>query len=69
MLTRRELLNTLNGAAMVALSQTVPDFLARTARAAAPRRDGRGLATQVFSTQIFSTQVFSTKIFLTIDVR
>ncbi len=44
MLTRRDLLkSTLNGAAMVALSPTVPTFLAQTARAAEPRRDGRVL--------------------------
>jgi uncharacterized protein (DUF1501 family) len=42
--TRRDLLKaTLNGAALVALSPTVPTFLARTARAAEPRRDGRVL--------------------------
>jgi uncharacterized protein (DUF1501 family) len=44
MLTRRDLLKTtLNGAALVALSPTVPGFLARTARAAGPDRDGRVL--------------------------
>jgi uncharacterized protein (DUF1501 family) len=44
MATRRDLLKTtLGGAALVALSPTVPTFLARTARAAAPRRDGRVL--------------------------
>jgi uncharacterized protein (DUF1501 family) len=44
MLTRRDLLkSTLNGAAMVALSPTVPTFLAQTARAAEPNRDGRVL--------------------------
>jgi uncharacterized protein (DUF1501 family) len=44
MLTRRDLLKTtLNGAALVALSPTVPTFLARTARAAETRRDGRVL--------------------------
>jgi uncharacterized protein (DUF1501 family) len=44
MVTRRDLLkSTLNGAALVALSPTVPTFLARTARAAEPRRDGRVL--------------------------
>ncbi len=44
MLTRRDLLkSTLNGAALVALSPTVPTFLANTARAAEPRRDGRVL--------------------------
>jgi uncharacterized protein (DUF1501 family) len=44
MLTRRDLLKTtLNGAALVALSPTVPTFLARTARAAGPGRDGRVL--------------------------
>src|SRR5262249_8385290 len=42
--TRRDLFRTaLNGAALVALSPTVPTFLARTARAAGPRRDGRVL--------------------------
>ena len=44
MLTRRGVLkSTLNGAALVALSPTVPTFLANTARAAGPRRDGRVL--------------------------
>src|SRR5580693_5248496 len=44
MLTRRDLFKTtLNGAALVALSPTIPTFLARTARAAEPRRDGRVL--------------------------
>ncbi len=44
MLTRRDLLKTtLNGAAMVALSPSVPGFLAKTARAAGPQRDGRVL--------------------------
>ena len=44
MLTRRDLFKTtLDGAALVALSPTVPTFLARTARAAEPRRDGRVL--------------------------
>jgi uncharacterized protein (DUF1501 family) len=44
MLTRRDLLkSTLNEAALVALSPTVPTFLANTARAAEPRRDGRVL--------------------------
>ncbi len=44
MLTRRHLLkSTLNGAALVALSPTVPTFLANTARAAEPRSDGRVL--------------------------
>jgi uncharacterized protein (DUF1501 family) len=44
MLTRRDLLKTtLNGAALVALSPTVPGFLARTACAAGPRREGRVL--------------------------
>src|SRR5262249_29062012 len=33
----------LNGAALVALSPTVPSFLANTARAAEPRREGRVL--------------------------
>jgi uncharacterized protein (DUF1501 family) len=42
MLTRRDLFKTtLNGAALVALSPTVPGFLARTARAAGLDRDGR----------------------------
>ena len=44
MLTRRDLFKkTLDGAALVALSPTVPTFLARTARAAEPSRDGRVL--------------------------
>jgi uncharacterized protein (DUF1501 family) len=44
MLTRRDLFKkTLDGAALVALSPTVPTFLARTARAAEPLRDGRVL--------------------------
>jgi uncharacterized protein (DUF1501 family) len=44
MLSRRELLrSTLNGAALVALGPTVPTFLANTARAVEPRRDGRVL--------------------------
>jgi uncharacterized protein (DUF1501 family) len=44
MLTRRDLIKTtLNSAALVALSPTVPTFLARTARAAEPQRDGRVL--------------------------
>jgi uncharacterized protein (DUF1501 family) len=44
MLTRRDLFKTtLKGAALVALSPTVPTFLARTARAAEARRDGRVL--------------------------
>ncbi len=44
MISRRDLLkSTLNGAALVALSPTVPTFLARTAQAAEPRRDGRVL--------------------------
>ncbi len=44
MLTRRDLFKTtMNGAALVALSPTVPTFLARTARAAEASRDGRVL--------------------------
>ncbi len=44
MLTRRDLFKTtLNGAALVALSPTVPTFLARTARRPRPARDGRVL--------------------------
>jgi uncharacterized protein (DUF1501 family) len=44
MLSRRDLLKTtMNGAALVALSPTVPTFLARTARAAEPLSDGRVL--------------------------
>src|SRR5262249_50073871 len=44
MITRRDLLKTtLNGAALVSLAPTVPNFLARTARAAESRRDGRVL--------------------------
>src|SRR5215470_11040800 len=38
MFSRREFLRT---ASLVALAPTVPGFLARTARAAAPARDGR----------------------------
>ena len=34
---------SLRGSSLVALAPTVPDFLARTARAAAPRDDGRVL--------------------------
>jgi uncharacterized protein (DUF1501 family) len=42
--TRREMMRTsLKSAALVALSPTVPTFLAQTARAAAPQRDGRVL--------------------------
>jgi uncharacterized protein (DUF1501 family) len=42
--TRRAMLKTsLKSAALVASSPTVPTFLAQTARAAAPRRDGRVL--------------------------
>jgi uncharacterized protein (DUF1501 family) len=44
MLTRRDMVKTsLKSAALVALSPTVPTFLAQTARAAAPQRDGRVL--------------------------
>jgi uncharacterized protein (DUF1501 family) len=44
MLSRRDLFKkTLDGAALVALAPTIPTFLARTARAADPRRDGRVL--------------------------
>ncbi len=44
MLSRRDLFKkSLDGAALVALSPTIPTFLARTARAAEPRRDGRVL--------------------------
>jgi uncharacterized protein (DUF1501 family) len=44
MLSRRDLFKkTLDGAALVALAPTIPTFLARTARAAEPRRDGRVL--------------------------
>ncbi len=42
--TRREILkSTIDSATLLALSPTVPEFLARTARAAAPERDGRAL--------------------------
>jgi uncharacterized protein (DUF1501 family) len=42
--TRRDMMRTsLKSAALVALSPTVPAFLAQTARAAAPQRDGRVL--------------------------
>jgi len=42
--TRREILKaSIHSAALVALSPTVPAFLARTARAAAPERDARAL--------------------------
>ena len=42
--TRREMLKAVvNGSALVSLSPTVPAFLARSARAAAPDRDGRVL--------------------------
>jgi uncharacterized protein (DUF1501 family) len=44
MLTRRDMIRTsLKSSALVALSPTVPTFLAQTARAAVPRRDGRVL--------------------------
>src|SRR5271163_1487617 len=44
MLSRRDLFKkSLDGAALVALAPTIPTFLARTARAAEPRRDGRVL--------------------------
>jgi uncharacterized protein (DUF1501 family) len=44
MITRRDLLKTtLQGSALVAMAPTVPGFLARTARAMAPERDGRVL--------------------------
>ncbi len=44
MSTRRDFLGAaLSGSSLIALAPTVPDFLARTARAAAPRRDGRVL--------------------------
>jgi uncharacterized protein (DUF1501 family) len=44
MLTRRDMMRTsLKSAALVALSATVPTFLAQTARAAVPQRDGRVL--------------------------
>ena len=42
--TRREMLKaSINGSALVALSPTVPAFLAQRARAAGPERDGRVL--------------------------
>src|SRR5947209_7048252 len=40
MLTRRDFLSS---SSLIALAPTIPGFLARTARAAAPRRDGRVL--------------------------
>ena len=44
MLTRRDFLGTsLRGSSLIALAPTVPGFLARTARAAAPEREGRVL--------------------------
>src|SRR5271156_1592677 len=44
MLSRRALFKkSLDGAALVALAPTIPTFLARTARAAEPRREGRAL--------------------------
>jgi uncharacterized protein (DUF1501 family) len=44
MLTRRHFLGaSLRGSSLIALAPTVPGFLARTARAAAPARDGRVL--------------------------
>jgi uncharacterized protein (DUF1501 family) len=44
MSTRRDFLGaSLSGSSLIALAPTVPGFLARTARAAAPRRDGRVL--------------------------
>src|SRR3954465_12360751 len=42
MLTRRNFLGaSLRGSSLIALAPTVPGFLARTARAAGPERDGR----------------------------
>jgi uncharacterized protein (DUF1501 family) len=44
MSTRRDFLGaSLSGSSLIALAPTVPGFLARTARAAAPRRDDRVL--------------------------
>jgi uncharacterized protein (DUF1501 family) len=44
MSTRRDFLGAaLSGSSLIALAPTVPGFLAQTARAAAPRRDGRVL--------------------------
>ncbi len=44
MSTRRGFLGAaLSGSSLIALAPTIPGFLARTARAAAPRRDGRVL--------------------------
>ncbi|WP_422923039.1 DUF1501 domain-containing protein [Singulisphaera sp. PoT] len=44
MLSRRSFLNaTLRGSSLIALAPTVPGFLARTARATTPERDGRVL--------------------------
>ena len=41
--TRRDALKLLGGSSLLALSPTVPGFLARTARAASPTKDGRVL--------------------------
>lgn len=43
MTTRRDALKALGGSTLLALAPTVPGFLARTARAAAPMKDGRVL--------------------------
>lgn len=43
MTTRRDVLKALGGSTLLALSPTVPGFLARTARAASPSKDGRVL--------------------------
>ena len=43
MTTRRDALKALGGSTLLALAPTVPGFLARTARASAPEKDGRVL--------------------------
>ena len=43
MTTRRDALKALGGSTLLAFAPTVPGFLARTARAAAPEKDGRVL--------------------------
>jgi uncharacterized protein (DUF1501 family) len=43
MTTRRDALKVLGGSSLLALSPTIPGFLARTARAAGPAKDGRAL--------------------------
>ncbi|HEY2159005.1 MAG TPA: hypothetical protein VGH33_25470, partial [Isosphaeraceae bacterium] len=43
MTTRRDALKILGGSSLLALAPTIPGFLARTARAAGPAKDGRVL--------------------------